>query len=187
LATALFGLFAAALQPSAHGGGNTSASGSHHLNGNHFVYQVDHSFEQHQFSDRDLSFGPNFDHGGDIEYGGSGDEFEQNTLAKLFGHTGLMVLCAAAGVVRGVADPLFFEMTAEVVSPFLKHPYEDPLLFFQRTRTFLHPNDHGHLHFALALLPFWSLANRCLTCLMQAHPAPAGAAGSVLTFVYHVV
>ena len=37
-----------------------------------------------------------------------------NKLAKVLGNTGLMALCAAAGVVRGVADPLFFEMTAEV-------------------------------------------------------------------------
>ena len=45
-----------------------------------------------------------------------------------------MAVCAAAGIARGVADPLFFEMSADV-----------------------------------------------------AHPAPAGTAGSVLTFVYHVV
>lgn len=50
------------------------------------------------------------------------------------GRVSLFVICATAGFTRGVSDPLFFEMSADV-----------------------------------------------------AHPAPASTAGSILTFIYHVV
>ena len=139
LSAALFGLFAVAAQPSvANHTNRTNVSTSMVL----------------AISTEDECFGPYcFAHsaGNDHRHTTAGDFYSngnnngdsagngapivvQNKFLQFFGKHGLMAVCAAAGIARGVADPLFFEMSADV-----------------------------------------------------AHPAPAGTAGSVLTFVYHVV
>lgn len=139
LSAALFGLFAAAAQPSTanHTNHTNATSGGGMLEGKEGdcfgPYCSAPGSNEHSLYSNNINININ----NNAEYASATDVAqldETNKFSKLFGKSGLMALCAAAGVVRGVADPLFFEMSADV-----------------------------------------------------AHPAPAGAAGSVLTFVYHVV